>query len=143
MWKDLAIYIIRSCEPGARVVEVGAGRFLDVSEHIRKHSKIDLILTDIKPSHGGIIEDDVTSPRMDIYRGASLIYSIRPPAELLAPLMRVADAAGARLIIKPLTGEDIVTPKRMKLVNFQRTFFYEYKPLPENPRAHQPGANKP
>lgn len=85
MWKDLAIYIIRSCEPGARVVEVGAGRFLDVSEHIRKHSKIDLILTDIKPSHGGIIEDDVTSPRMDIYRGASLIYSIRPPAELHAP----------------------------------------------------------
>jgi len=40
----------------------------------------------------------------------------------------VADAAGARLIIKPLTGENIVTEKPMKLVNYRKSFFYEYSP---------------
>ncbi|MBE2900375.1 hypothetical protein DNK57_06135 [Methanothermobacter thermautotrophicus] len=128
MWKDLAVYIIRCSGPGTRVVEVGAGRFLYVSDYIRKHSKVDLVLTDIKPSHGGIVCDDITSPRMDLYRGASVIYSIRPPGEIHSPLMRVANAVGARLIIKPLTGEDIVTERKMKLVNYGRTYFYEYLP---------------
>lgn len=128
MWKDLAVYIIRCSGPGTRVVEVGAGRFLYVSDYIRKHSKVDLVLTDIKPSHGGIVRDDITAPRMELYMGAAVIYSIRPPAEIHSSLMRVADAVGARLIIKPLTGEDIVTERKMKLVNYGRTYFYEYIP---------------
>ncbi|MGB9837518.1 UPF0146 family protein [Methanothermobacter sp.] len=128
MWKDLALYIIRSSQPSDRVVEVGAGRFLYVSDYIMKHSKVDLVLTDIKPSRGDIICDDITSPDMDIYRDAATIYSIRPPSELHNPLMMVADAAGARLIIKPLTGENIVTEKPMKLVNYRKSFFYQYIP---------------
>jgi len=51
MWKDLATYIINHCTSYDKVVEVGAGKFLEVANILQKHSKINIILTDIKPSH--------------------------------------------------------------------------------------------
>ena len=51
--------------------------------------------------------DDITNPDLNIYRDASLIYSIRPPEELQQHIKVVAEAVGADLIIKPLSTEFI------------------------------------
>ncbi len=125
MWKDFALYIIRQCNPHDRVVEVGVGRFFKVAEYIERHSMIDLILTDIKPSHPRVVKDDITNPQLSIYKGSKLIYSIRPPLELVRPLIEISDTINATLLIKPITTEYI---PEMKLVNYKRAFFYEYQP---------------
>ena len=126
MWKDLATYIINHCTPYDKVVEVGAGKFLEVANNLQKHSKMNIILTDIKPSHEGIIQDDITHPNLTIYDGAHIIYSIRPPMELHQAIMNLAQNLGALLIIKPLTGDDINTKQKMRLVNYKKAVFYVY-----------------
>lgn len=126
MWKDLATYIINHCTPYDKVVEVGAGKFLEVANYLQKHSKINIILTDIKPSHEEVIQDDITQPNFTIYEGARIIYSIRPPMELHQAIMDLAQNIGALLIIKPLTGDDINTRQKMRLVNYKKAVFYVY-----------------
>jgi uncharacterized protein len=126
MWKDLASYITTQCAPSDKVVEVGAGKFLEVADSLQKHSKMNIILTDIKPSHEGVIQDDITRPNLRIYEGTSIIYSIRPPMELHQAIIDLAQTIGAILIIKPLTGDDINTRQKMRLVNYKRAVFYVY-----------------
>jgi uncharacterized UPF0146 family protein len=126
MWKDLASYITTQCTPSDKVVEVGAGKFLEVADNLQKHSKMNIILTDIKPSHKDIVQDDVTQPNLRIYDGASIIYSIRPPMELHQSIMDLAQQIGAILIIKPLSGDSINTRQKMKLVNYKKAVFYVY-----------------
>ncbi|MDP1553550.1 MAG: UPF0146 family protein [Methanobacteriaceae archaeon] len=126
MWKDLASYIIKQCPPSAKIVEVGAGKFLEVGNKLQKHSKMNVILTDIKPSHEGVVTDDITQPNLKIYEGACIIYAIRPPMELHQSLMNISIKVGATLIIKPLAGDDINTKQNMRLVNYERVFFYVY-----------------
>ncbi len=126
MWKDLAIYIMNKCLSADKVVEVGVGRFYLVSNYLLKHTKMNIILTDIKPSHEGIIQDDVTRPQMHLYENARVIYSIRPPGELHSALMDISKKTGAILIIKTLGDEEILTPEKMHLVNYQKAVFHVY-----------------
>jgi len=105
---------------------VGAGKFLEVANNLQKHSKMNIILTDIKPSHEGIIQDDITHPNLTIYDGANIIYSIRPPMELHQAIMDLANTINATLIIKPLSGDDINTRQNMRLVNYKKAVFYVY-----------------
>ena len=49
--------------------------------------------------------DDVWAPNLEIYKGASLIYAIRPPPELVNPIRRIACSVGCDLLIRPLSGE--------------------------------------
>lgn len=126
MWKDFTAYIISQCQPTDKVVEVGVGKFHEVACNLQRQSKMNIVITDIKPCHEGVIQDDITHPKLSIYNGASIIYSIRPPMELHQALMDLADAINATIIIKPLTGDDINTKKKMRLVNYKKTFFYVY-----------------
>ena len=64
------------------IVEVGVGGFPLVALTLQEHLNMDIIMTDIKPYHDQIVVDDITNPNLNIYRDASLIYSIRPPEEL-------------------------------------------------------------
>ena len=126
MWKDLASYIINQTSPSDKVVEVGVGKFSEVAKNLKKHSKMNIILTDIKPSHEKVIQDDITQPNVRIYEGASIIYSVRPPMELHQSLLDLAHEMGATLIIKPLAGDDINTQQKMRLVNYKKAVFYVY-----------------
>ncbi len=126
MWKDIALYIIEHCSPSDKVVEVGVGKFHLVASTLQDYSEIDLVLTDIKPSHSTVLQDDITQPCLEIYDGARFIYSIRPPSELHQALMDIANKVGAALIIKPLTNEDISTKQKMRLVNYKKASFYIY-----------------
>ncbi len=118
----LADYIARNYR--GKVVEVGIGWYWDVAISLSKRS-FDVVATDIReiPAEGGVrfVIDDVTKPNIEIYRGASLIYSIRPPPELFEAIRRTARAVGADALVKPLHNE---FPEGWRLVNFNGLGFY-------------------
>ena len=125
MWNDFSDYIIKNYGSASRIVEVGAGSFIEVALNLQRHLKMGIIMTDIKPSHECILQDDIVNPDLKIYKDASLIYSIRPPEELQTYIMKVAEAVGADLIIKPLSTDFINTYKKMKLINYRKAIFYK------------------
>ncbi|HOT07459.1 MAG TPA: UPF0146 family protein [Methanotrichaceae archaeon] len=112
-----------------RLVEVGIGRRSDVADLL---AGLDLVATDRENRRIGYIEvvgDDIFNPNLEIYQGASLIYSIRPTMEMQLALGRLACMVGADLLIRPL-GDEIADLARMKrqLVNRGWGRFYLFRP---------------
>ena len=124
MWKDFAQYIINNYSNAEKIVEVGAGKFHNVALILEENLNSPIVMTDIKPSHGKIIKDDIVNPDLKIYNGSSLIYSIRPQPELMPYLIAVAKKTGADLIIKPFS-TDSVNSGKMKLINYKKATFYK------------------
>ena len=126
MWNDFANFILNEVDDKEyKIVEVGVGKFLEISEILSSKENITLIRTDINPKDSTVIKDDITKPHMKIYENTDLIYSIRPPSELQPYLVKLANKINAQLIIKPLTNEDLNTGKvKMKLKNFKKASFY-------------------
>lgn len=93
----------------ASTAEIGIGKFPDIAlALLNKGMKI--FATDIKPfKYRGleIIVDDVTQPDLSLYEGIDLVYSMRPPPELVPYMQRLANKISAGLIIKPLSSEYI------------------------------------
>ena len=106
-----------------RLVEVGSGRFSEVAVALRSTFKvtatdileIDAVDCRLKPIY---VKDDVTRPDLRVYRGASLIYSIRPPIEIQRNIIELAAVIGADTLIKPL-GSEIIADTRLGLINFR------------------------
>ena len=126
MWNDFANFILNEVDDKEyKIVEVGVGKFLEISEILSSKENITLIRTDINPKDSTVIKDDITKPNMKIYENTDLIYSIRPSSELQPYLVKLANKINAQLIIKPLTNEDLNTGKvKMKLKNFKKASFY-------------------
>jgi uncharacterized UPF0146 family protein len=125
MWNDFADYIIKHYSQSSLIVEVGAGHFQQVACNLKKHLKVDIIMTDIKPYHDQIILDDIRQPNLKIYENAKLIYSVRPPEELHPYLENLSNIIGADLIIKPLSTDSINTEGKMDLINYKKAVFYK------------------
>ena len=124
MWNDFAQYIINNYTDADKIVEIGVGKFHKVGSFLHENLKANIVLTDIKPSSNKIVQDDICNPNLKIYKGSSLIYSIRPQPELQPYIIKVAENVGAALIIKPFSTE-FVSSKKMKLVNYRKTSFYK------------------
>ncbi|HYA32522.1 MAG TPA: UPF0146 family protein [Candidatus Bathyarchaeia archaeon] len=111
-----------------KVVEVGSGRYSAVA--LALHSHYDVTATDIletnavdsrlKPLY---IKDDVTRPDLGLYRGARLIYSIRPPIEIQPYILKLSERVGADMLIKPL-GSEILSDTRLSLINLRGKAIY-------------------
>lgn len=102
---DLAEFIAGNYS--GRVVEVGVGYFADVALGLRARG-LDVLLTDKEERFlcGLRVEkDDIFSPRLGLYRGASLLYSIRPPLELQLAMGLLAAKIGADVLVRPLMDE--------------------------------------
>ena len=87
--------------------EVGVGHFPDVALALAKRG-LHVFATDIKPFlHNGlkVIVDDVAEPDLSLYTGLDLIYSLRPPPELVPYMNRLARTLSADLIVKPMSSE--------------------------------------
>jgi uncharacterized UPF0146 family protein len=87
--------------------EIGVGCFPDVAYALQGEG-LKIFATDIKPfKYDGIrvFVDDVTGPDISLYRCVDLIYSMRPPPELVPYMMRLAEMVSADLIIKPLSAD--------------------------------------
>lgn len=135
MWNDLEEFILKLAIENSektgkktKIVEIGAGKFQTISKNLSENENIDIVMTDIDPANENIIKDDVFNPNMNIYKGADILFSIRPPAELQEAIMKIRDEVNATLIIKPLFNEDLnMKTKKMKLKNYNRASFYIYE----------------
>jgi uncharacterized UPF0146 family protein len=90
-----------------RAVEIGIGHFPDVALLLLQND-VRVFATDIKSfRYRGIkvITDDITEPDLPLYDGLDLIYSLRPPPELVPYMIRISHRLSTDLIIKPLSSE--------------------------------------
>lgn len=126
MWQDFTDYILNEVgEKRVKIAEIGVGKFDQVARSLSEKENITMIKTDIDPNDASIIKDDITNPNLDLYNDVDIIYSIRPPSELQPYLVKLAQRTDSQLIIKPLTNEDLNTPKvKMKLKNYRKASFY-------------------
>jgi uncharacterized UPF0146 family protein len=88
-------------------VEIGIGHLPDVSLALVGRG-VSLFATDIRPfRHYGlrVVVDDVIQPDLSLYASLNIIYSLRPPPELVPYMVRLAGVVSADLIIKPLASE--------------------------------------
>lgn len=87
--------------------EIGIGHFPDLALALVDRG-VQVFATDIKPfRHKGlkVVVDDITQPNLSLYTGVHLIYSLRPPLELVPYMERLAKAAAVDLIVKSLASE--------------------------------------
>ena len=110
-----------------RVVEVGAGYVLEVALGLKARG-LDVMLTDKEERLLGSLlveKDDIFSPRLELYRGASLLYSIRPPLEMQLAMGLLALKLGADVLVRPLQDEVAELPGfARRLVNSEEARFY-------------------
>jgi uncharacterized protein len=123
--KDLSAYIAQNYR--GRVVEVGAGFYADVALDLVARG-LEVVLTDKEGrllSGLKVLKDDIFSPRLELYLGASLLYSIRPPLEMQIAMGLVAAEVGADVLVRPLMDEVAELPGfSRRLVNRGEARFY-------------------
>jgi uncharacterized protein len=126
--KEISEFISRNYS--GKVVEVGAGFISDVANGLKS---LDLVVTDLEERSLGkiaVVKDDAFSPKMEIYKGASLIYSIRPPLELQVAIGEIALEVGADVLVRPLWDEVVELPGFSRsLVNLGGAGIYLYKKI--------------
>ena len=101
---QLTDYIGSTCRSAA---EIGVGHFPDVGFALLEKG-LKVFATDIRPfSYDGfeVFVDDITEPNLLLYKGVDIIYSVRPPLELVPYIRRVAGYVSARVVIKSLSSE--------------------------------------
>ena len=125
---DLADYICTNYS--GRVVEVGAGYVSDVALTLIFRG-LDVTATDKEERFldGLHVEkDDIFSPRLELYEGACLIYSLRPPLEMQTAIGDLASRIGADILIRPLGDEVAQLPGFVRqLANFREARFYIFE----------------
>ena len=106
-----------------RSAEIGIGHFPDLAFALIDRG-VRVFATDIIPfSYKGlrVVIDDITRPDISLFYGVDLIYSMRPPPELIFYMDRLAERLSASLIVKPLSSEFIDGRKAMR--HGDTTFF--------------------
>jgi len=125
--KDLAEYIAKHYK--GKVIEIGIGKHPEVALLLKDH--VNVIGTDIVEQDVDVpfVKDDIFKPELQIYEGASLLYSIRAPPEMQRAIARVAKHVGADVIIRPLGSEkaDLGDHFDESIVNYKSAVFYLYK----------------
>jgi uncharacterized UPF0146 family protein len=107
-------------------VEVGIGHFPGVALALLGRG-VRVLATDIRPiRHDGlkVLMDDVTAPDRELYEAAALLYSLRPPPELVPYMLRLAVSLHADLIVMPLSSEH----PGGRLIRHGNTSFFLWSP---------------
>jgi len=114
LFEQLVDWIKQNYSDARKIVEVGVGHRIDVAERISEAlPRAEVLVTDKDESwvrsrkHGRIraVADDVMFPSLNLYRGASLVYSLHPPGEMLPDLEKLASKVGADLLVVPISDE--------------------------------------
>lgn len=126
-YTHIAEYILENYSE--KVVEVGIGRMHELAKTLSDKG-LKVIATDIIDlgpiSDFEYVKDDIFNPDINIYSGASLIYSIRPPIELFSPIKAVSSIVKADCLIRPLSNE---FPSNGRLINYRRERFFVWSSL--------------
>jgi uncharacterized UPF0146 family protein len=89
------------------VVEIGIGHAPKVAVRLLEKG-ISIVATDTRPFYYEqfkVIVDDITEPDLAFYRNIDLIYSIKPPPELVPYMKKTAKSVSSDLIVKPLASD--------------------------------------
>jgi len=114
LFEQLVDWIKQNYGDAEKIVEVGVGHRIDVAERISEAlPRAEILVTDKdeswvrsrKTRRIRAVADDVLLPNLNVYRGASLVYSLNPPGEIVPALERLADRIGADLIVVPISDE--------------------------------------
>lgn len=114
MFEDLIEYITSNYFRARKIVEVGVGLRIDVAERIKEALPLaEVLATDKDPvsirSHRTkrlrLVADDVMFPQTPVYQGASLIYSIQPPVEIIPAMIELSNRIRADLLVVPRSDE--------------------------------------
>ncbi len=89
-----------------KIVEVGVGHFFQISDRLEKRG-FHVVRVDLKRTRSDVAIDDVCNPDYRIYRGARLIFSVRPPMEIQRCIVELGKKVGCDVIIIPLKSEII------------------------------------
>ena len=127
MFEQLVDWIKQNYSDARKIIEVGVGHRMDVAERISKAlPRAEILVTDKdeswvrsrKSRRIRAIADDVMFPSLKLYQGASLVYSLHPPGEILPGLEKLANGIGADLLIVPISDErhDLQQDKWRELV---------------------------
>lgn len=99
----VAEFLASRYEPGERLVEVGVGGRTETAEELREEG-FSVVVTD-KRRLDHAVRDDVFEPDVELYRGASAIYMVRPGEEMQGAALELAREVGCDLVVRPLAGE--------------------------------------
>ncbi|TMI50720.1 hypothetical protein E6H18_02435 [Candidatus Bathyarchaeota archaeon] len=127
LFEQLIDWIKQNYSDARKIIEVGVGHRMDVAERISKAlPRAEILVTDKdeswvrsrKSRRIRAIADDVMFPSLKLYQGASLVYSLHPPGEILPGLEKLANGIGADLLIVPISDErhDLQQDKWRELV---------------------------
>jgi len=127
LFEQLVDWIRQNYSDARKIIEIGVGHRIEVAERISQALPLAEVLVTDKdeawvrsriPGRIKAIADDVMFPSLTLYRGASLVYSLHPPGELLPALESLASRVGADLLIVPISDEqhDLQRDKWQELV---------------------------
>lgn len=107
-----------------KVAEIGIGNYTMVAEYLASKG-VKVIATDLREVRTNVdfFIDDIREPKIEIYYGVELLYSIRPPPEIFNCIKGLAERLNVDCIIKPLFGDYADG----NLVNYKGLGFYLWK----------------
>ena len=114
MFENFAKFIAENYRGVRKIVEVGVGHRINVAIDLKTQlPNAEIVVTDNdeswirshRASNVKRVVDDVVRPRLAVYEGAGLVYSLHPPAELVPSLIGLARRVGADLLVVPVTDE--------------------------------------
>ena len=111
-FKEIAELIANLYPDAEKIVEIGVGSAPWTLLNLRKLLPKTILLA-VDVDQDSIMKlrelglnaeiDDILNPRIELYQKSDLIYSIRPPMELINPMSKVAEKVGADILIFPLS----------------------------------------
>lgn len=127
----IAEFIARHYPKAKKIIEIGVGRAPFTAVLLKRLVKgLDVIVVDKDQSiiselkDLGLIAfvDDVGSPRIELYKDADLIYSIRPPFELFSKVVEIGESVGSDVLIVPLLEDAYLAgfDKRLEIIELSR-----------------------
>ncbi len=120
MFEQLVDWVKQNYSDARKIIEIGVGHRIDVAEQISKAlPRAEILVTDkdeswVRSRKSGrirAIADDVMFPSLKLYQGASLVYCLHPPSEILLGLEKLANGVGADLLIVPISDEQQDLPQ--------------------------------
>ena len=114
MFEDFVSFIANNYAAAKKIVEIGVGHRIDVAVAVKARLPgAEIVVTDkdeswirTRSARGvRMVVDDVASPRLAVYAGSGLVYSLHPPVELIQSLVILAGKVGADLLVLPVMDE--------------------------------------
>ncbi|MCK4952769.1 hypothetical protein KAS14_03210 [Candidatus Bathyarchaeota archaeon] len=115
--EDIVNFIVTNYGSAKKIVEIGVGANPLVAKRIKvclPSTKV--VVTDIdrekliytKKAYPELepVYDNILRPQMEVYIGADLIYSLRPPTELVSEIFQLASRISCDVLIRPFFNEE-------------------------------------